>query len=162
MLIMTASLALLNFADTNVVDPNVLQGSRLIGRGRLQRAACDLHRASVQQERAACAAAPTDGCAGVILATVPLLFLFYALLIYCVRSNALQARRHSATCNALRATCNMRCAPSPKECARNVPCPCHICTETGLAPATSAPGVGPPLPHLHRDWAHPCHICTGT
>ena len=19
----------------------------------------------------------------------------------------------------------------------------------------------PPLPHLHRDWAHPCHICTG-
>ena len=21
---------------------------------------------------------------------------------------------------------------------------------------------GPPLPHLHRDWAHPSHICTGT
>jgi hypothetical protein len=21
--------------------------------------------------------------------------------------------------------------------------------------ATSAPGLGPPLPHLHRDWAHP-------
>ena len=39
--------------------------------------------------------------------------------------------------------------------------------------ATSAPGLGPPLPHLHRDcahpWphlhrdsAHPSHICTGT
>jgi hypothetical protein len=23
----------------------------------------------------------------------------------------------------------------------------------------SAPGLGPPLPHLHQDWAHPCHIC---
>ena len=28
--------------------------------------------------------------------------------------------------------------------------------------ATSAPGLGAPVPHLHRDWAHPCHICTGT
>ena len=27
--------------------------------------------------------------------------------------------------------------------------------------ATSAPGLGLPLPHLHLDWAHPCHICTG-
>ena len=25
----------------------------------------------------------------------------------------------------------------------------------GLAPATSAPGLGPRLPHLHRDWAFP-------
>ncbi len=44
--------------------------------------------------------------------------------------------------------------------------PCHICTGTGLAPATSAPGLdsppatsapglGSPLPYLHRDWAHP-------
>jgi hypothetical protein len=38
----------------------------------------------------------------------------------------------------------------------------HICTGTGLAPATSAPGLGSPLPHLHRDWARPCNICTGT
>ena len=41
-------------------------------------------------------------------------------------------------------------------------------------PATSALELNPPLPHLHRDWAHPhvtsapglgsppCHICTGT
>ena len=29
-------------------------------------------------------------------------------------------------------------------------------------PPTSAPGLGSPLPHLHRDWAHPSHICTGT
>ena len=26
---------------------------------------------------------------------------------------------------------------------------CYICSGTGLAPATSAPGLGPPLPHLH-------------
>ena len=51
---------------------------------------------------------------------------------------------------------------------------CGICTGTklalatsapqqpGAAPATSASGLGSPLPHLHRDWAHPCHICTGT
>ena len=31
----------------------------------------------------------------------------------------------------------------------------HICTGTGLAHATSSPG-------LHQDWAHGCHICTGT
>jgi hypothetical protein len=43
--------------------------------------------------------------------------------------------------------------------------PCHICTGTGLTPATSAPGLDSPRvlwPHLHRDWAHPCHIGTGT
>ena len=32
----------------------------------------------------------------------------------------------------------------------------------GISAATSAPGLGSPLPHLHRDWAHPGHICTGT
>jgi hypothetical protein len=39
---------------------------------------------------------------------------------------------------------------------------CHIGTGTGLTPATSAPGLRSPLPHLHRDWAHPCHTSTGT
>jgi hypothetical protein len=38
----------------------------------------------------------------------------------------------------------------------------RICTGTGLAPPTSALGLGSPLPHLHRDWARPSHICTGT
>ena len=28
-------------------------------------------------------------------------------------------------------------------------------TGTGLAPATSAPGLGSPRSHLHRGWAHP-------
>ena len=32
---------------------------------------------------------------------------------------------------------------------------------TGLARATSALGLGPPLPRLHREWAHPSHVCTG-
>ena len=40
--------------------------------------------------------------------------------------------------------------------------PCHICAGAGLTPATSARGLGSPLPRLHRDWAHPCHICAGT
>jgi hypothetical protein len=29
--------------------------------------------------------------------------------------------------------------------------PAHICAGTGLAPPTSAPGLGSPRPHLHRD-----------
>jgi hypothetical protein len=35
-------------------------------------------------------------------------------------------------------------------------------SRTGFAPATSAPGLGSPLPHLRRDWAHACHIYAGT
>ena len=31
---------------------------------------------------------------------------------------------------------------------------CHICTGTGPTAATSAPGLGPPPPHLHRDLEH--------
>jgi hypothetical protein len=37
--------------------------------------------------------------------------------------------------------------PEPFEC---------ICTR-----ATSAPGLGSPLQHIHRDWARPSHICPG-
>ena len=32
----------------------------------------------------------------------------------------------------------------------------------GPTPATSAPGLGSPLLHLHRDWARRCYIYTGT
>ncbi len=39
---------------------------------------------------------------------------------------------------------------------------CHTSAGTGFTPATSPRGLGSPLPHLHRDWAHPCHICTRT
>jgi hypothetical protein len=35
-------------------------------------------------------------------------------------------------------------------------------TGTGLAPATSAPGLGSPPPHLHRDWARPASLAPRT
>jgi hypothetical protein len=35
----------------------------------------------------------------------------------------------------------------------------HICAGTGLTPATSAPGLGSPRPHLRRDCAHLSHVC---
>jgi hypothetical protein len=38
----------------------------------------------------------------------------------------------------------------------------HAGPTRAAAAAPSAPGLGSPLPHLHRDWAHRCHICTGT
>jgi hypothetical protein len=38
----------------------------------------------------------------------------------------------------------------------------HICAGTGLALPTSAPGLGSPRPHLRRDWARPAHVCAGT
>ena len=47
-----------------------------------------------------------------------------------------------------------RCSGAPlRACATQYAglTPCHICTGTGLAPATSAPGLGSPLPHLHWD-----------
>ena len=34
-------------------------------------------------------------------------------------------------------------------------------TSPGAAPRPLSV-MGPPQPHLHRDWAHPCHIRTGT
>ena len=40
--------------------------------------------------------------------------------------------------------------------------PSHIRTGTGPTPPTSAPGMGSPRSHLHRDGAHPAHICTRT
>jgi hypothetical protein len=53
-------------------------------------------------------------------------------------------------------SCGARCARCAAPCAHADPF--HICTGTGLTPSTSAPGLGPPLPHLRRDRAHPCHI----
>jgi hypothetical protein len=47
-------------------------------------------------------------------------------------------------------------------CRRHQAIESSACTRIGLTPATSAPGLGSPLPHLCRDWAHPCHICTGS
>jgi hypothetical protein len=43
-----------------------------------------------------------------------------------------------------------RCAQQPMDSALRPPT------------ATSAPGLGSPLPHLRRDSARHCHICAGT
>jgi hypothetical protein len=40
--------------------------------------------------------------------------------------------------------------------------PGHICAGTALTPATSATGLGSPLPTRTGTGAHPCHICAGT
>ena len=75
----------------------------------------------------------------------------------------------------------LRCDSGPADSERP---DCDPCTGAGRAAATSAPGLGSPLPHLHRDWAHPpttstpglgaplphlrrdwahpCNICVGT
>ena len=36
------------------------------------------------------------------------------------------------------------------------------CASDALVDIDGALGLGSPLPHLRRDWAHPCHICAGT
>ena len=40
--------------------------------------------------------------------------------------------------------------------------PCHTCAGTEHSPATPAPGLGLPLPHLRWDWACCGHISTRT
>jgi hypothetical protein len=78
-----------------------------------------------------------------------------------------------SSASQLAAVCDANRARAPwggRICSR--PPPSHL-TETGLTPATSAPGLGSPLPHLQRDWgstlprlsrgwAYPCHICIRT
>ncbi len=44
-----------------------------------------------------------------------------------------------------------RCTPLVPHLRRDWAHPSHICAGTGLTPSTSAPGLGSPLPHLHRD-----------
>jgi hypothetical protein len=62
----------------------------------------------------------------------------------------------TCTCRSCRsATASAGCSPVRRD-------TCRICTGTGFAPAASAPGLGAPLRHLHRDWVRPCHICTRT
>jgi hypothetical protein len=58
--------------------------------------------------------------------------------------------------------CTARCEGVGPHLRRDWARRCHICAGTGLAAATSAPGLGSPLPHLRRDWARRCHICAGT
>ena len=54
-------------------------------------------------------------------------------------------------------------AQSPQAAGRHeAKCPPrgHRAHPLGYTPAASAPGLGSPLPHLHRSWACPCHTCT--
>jgi hypothetical protein len=53
------------------------------------------------------------------------------------------------------------CGRQARRRALRGPIGCKV-TTAATAPATSALGLGSPLPHLHWDWARPCHICTGT
>ena len=48
------------------------------------------------------------------------------------------------------------CPPRPQPKHSVMPTSRSKCVPVGLAPATSAPGLSSPLPHLHRDWAHSC------
>ncbi len=73
------------------------------------------------------------------------------------------------------AACSLVTAPGSKACA-SIRCafapsaPSALCGRffEGTARSRSlrqnagaAPGLGSPVPHLHRDRARPCHICTG-
>jgi hypothetical protein len=60
-------------------------------------------------------------------------------------------------CRALPCAHSNRQPPPAPPAVRKRPC-----TASGLVPATSAPGLGSCLPHLHRDSARACHICTET
>jgi hypothetical protein len=83
-------------------------------------------------------------------------------------------------CSTARWRCDVALPGVLARCTRQVFCESSIdeilmnktqVSVNGLAHATSAPGLGSPLPtsagtglplpHLHRDWARPCH-CTGT
>jgi hypothetical protein len=46
---------------------------------------------------------------------------------------------------------------APRDCQRAA-----VALGSPVAPVSSGPGLGPPRPHLHQDWAHPGHICTRT
>ena len=73
---------------------------------------------------------------------------------------------HAACCavRATRAACILCVIVMLLVCSLARPCCLFITVDTIAipTPATSAPGLRSPLPHLHRDCARPCHVCTGT
>jgi hypothetical protein len=76
-----------------------------------------------------------------------------------VQHNMLQHMRPRLRVSDDAAACSALCPEdSTSKLMRTVrPQPC-----TGLAAATSAPGLGPPLPTSSPGLGSPCHICTGT
>jgi hypothetical protein len=76
------------------------------------------------------------------------------------RSHPFACNMRNLTCNLRHLTCNMQqllAGVAPIRCSQT----CSRRQRSAPA-ATSAPGLGPPLPHLQWDWAHPCPICTST
>ena len=104
--------------------------------------------------------------------------VYAARTSYAVRSSGRSAARCSppGCCrsrSSLTSASQSRPSHAPRRCAPAATSASHICTGIGLTPATSARGLGSPLPHLRRDcasplprlrrdWAHPCHLCAGT
>jgi hypothetical protein len=92
-------------------------------------------------------------------------------MVWCMHSCTLQGVRalhgarcrcHSAAYSARRSITAASLRHIPQSAKGKRAHPSHICTRTGLIPATPARRPGSPLPHLRRDWAHPAHICAGT
>ncbi len=83
----------------------------------------------------------------------------YAFLHATRRARAARCAPSLSFCHILGATLH-HCCHIPQSAKGKRAHPSHICTRTGLTPATSAPGLGPPRPHLRRDWARPLHEST--
>ena len=66
------------------------------------------------------------------------------------RTHAEGLQLREAKCINLSLHYLQQAGPPPPHLHRDWARPRHICTGTGPAPATSAPGLGPPLPHLRR------------
>jgi hypothetical protein len=74
------------------------------------------------------------------------------------RHTQLATRHTQLATHTLQATHAISCQlmqNPPQPAALHRARPAHICTGTGSPAAISAPGLGSPRPHLHRDWAHP-------
>ena len=89
----------------------------------------------------------------------------------CAQGRAPTHKVWRARCNSRRATGVAGLGSPLPHLRRDSAHPSFICTGTWLTPATSAlglgsplptsaPGLGAPLQHLGRDWACPAHICT--
>ena len=90
----------------------------------------------------------------------------------CAQGRAPTHKVWRARCNSRRATGVAGLGSPLPHLRRDSAHPSFICTGTWLTPATSALGLGSPLPtsapglgsprlHLHWDWNHPAHIAPG-
>jgi hypothetical protein len=77
------------------------------------------------------------------------------------RKQARPARRHRRLCSRGGLIHGSIC-PAPVHDSLGSDSVGRTCSLPANPPTTSSPGLGSPLPHLPRDWAHPSHICPGT